>query len=308
VTVLVGTVDGLFVLDAEGDPRRVAPGRVRALATSRASTTWALLDDGGLLRHAGDDDWSPVPVRVDADPTTILATAGGVVLGTANARLWRVEETGTAALAGFDDVAGRDTWHAVGSAVPYVRSLTATADGHALLASVHVGGIPRSTDDGATWEPTIDVDDDVHEVRAHPGDPSTVAAAAAVGLAESHDGGASWSVAPRNGLHATYLRAVAFTDDAVVVGASDGPFGQHAALYRRPLRGGAFERCDGGLPTWLPALVDTGALAAHGPRVVAGAGDTVFASDDGAKTWRVGASGLPPVRAVAVTGFDSVTG
>jgi hypothetical protein len=308
VTVLVGTVDGLFLLDADGDPRRVAPGRVRALATSGASAAWALLDDGALLRRAGDGAWSPVPVGVDAAPTTILATASGVVLGTADARLWRVAETGAAPLAGFDGVAGRDTWHAVGSAVPYVRSITTTADGHALLASVHVGGIPRSTDDGATWQPTIEVDDDVHEVRAHPHDPTTVAAAAAVGLAESRDGGASWSVAPRTGLHATYLRAVAFTDDAVVVGASDGPRGQHAALYRRPLGGGAFERCDGGLPTWLPALVDTGALAADGPRVVAGAGDTVFASDDGAGTWHVRASGLPPVRAVAVTGFDSVAG
>ena len=308
MTTLVGTVDGLFTLDADGAPRRVAAGAVRALTTSGASGAWALLDDGALHRRSGDGAWSPVLAPVDADPRTVLSTPDGVVLGTTDARLWRVDERGAAPLVGFDRVAGRDTWHAVGSAVPYVRSLTATADGGALLASVHVGGIPRSIDGGATWEPTIDVDDDVHEVRAHPDDPATVAAAAAVGLAESRDGGASWSVAPRDGLHATYLRAVAFTDDAVVVGASDGPFGQHAALYRRPLRGGAFERCDGGLPTWLPELVDTGALAAHGSRVVAGAGDTVFASDDGARTWRVGASGLPRVQAVALTGSDSVSG
>src|SRR4029453_14776189 len=64
---------------------------------------------------------------------------------------------------GFQTIAGRDDWHAVGSRKPYVRSLTATA-GDVLLANVHVGGIPRSTDGGATWEPTIDVDADVHQV------------------------------------------------------------------------------------------------------------------------------------------------
>jgi RND family efflux transporter MFP subunit len=35
------------------------------------------------------------------------------------------------------------------------------------LVNVHVGGIPRSVDSGATWAPTIDVDADVHEVKDH---------------------------------------------------------------------------------------------------------------------------------------------
>ncbi len=83
---------------------------------------------------------------------------------------------------GFEAVPGRDDWHAVGSRKPYVRSLTATAGG-VLLANVHVGGIPRSPDDGATWQPTIDVDADVHQVRAHPQRPELVLAAAAVGCA-----------------------------------------------------------------------------------------------------------------------------
>jgi len=57
-------------------------------------------------------------------------------------------------------VAGRDAWYA-GSAVingqrvgpPLgIRSITATADGTVLLANVHVGGIPRSTDGGGLPE------------------------------------------------------------------------------------------------------------------------------------------------------------
>jgi len=301
VTVLVGTNDGVFSVDDDGDPCRLLPGRVRSLRSAGARDAWAIVDDRTLAHRGGDGTWSVTPVPVDTDLTTLVATADGVLVGTADAQLARVDGATVVPLDGFASVAGRDTWHAVGSAVPYVRSITVTADGRAVLASVHVGGIPRSTDGGATWRPTLDVDDDVHEVCADPHDASLVVAAAAVGLAESRDGGATWTVAPRTGLHATYLRAAAFADDTVVVGASDGPRGREAALYRRAVGGGAFERCDAGLPTWLPALVDTGALTAHGSLVVAGAGDTVFVSEDGARTWRVVADGLPPVRAVALT-------
>jgi hypothetical protein len=36
--------------------------------------------------------------------------------------------------------------------------MTMTCDGAVLLVNVHVGGIPRSADGGASWQPTIDTD------------------------------------------------------------------------------------------------------------------------------------------------------
>src|SRR2546428_842839 len=47
---------------------------------------------------------------------------------------------------------------------------------------------------GRTWQPTIDINCDVHEVRAHPANPDMVAAAAAVGLCISCDSGATWII------------------------------------------------------------------------------------------------------------------
>ena len=41
-----------------------------------------------------------------------------------------------------------------------------------VLAAVHVGGIPRSTDGGETWAPTVPIEYDVHEVRIAPADPA----------------------------------------------------------------------------------------------------------------------------------------
>ena len=69
-------------------------------------------------------------------------------------------------LPGFDAVAGRDKWFAgtfviegkvVGPPLG-VRSLSGAPDGGRLHAAVHVGGIPRSTDGGVSWQPTLDIE------------------------------------------------------------------------------------------------------------------------------------------------------
>jgi hypothetical protein len=299
VAVLVGTEAGVFHVDGGGEPRAEVAGAITALHADETLGCWAVVDRRSVARRADDGTWSEQPVDLDASITALLPTAEGLVVGTGDARVARATNGDIAHLPGFDRVAGRDTWHAVGSRTPYVRSMSAARGGASWFASVHVGGIPRSVDGGATWTPTVDPDDDVHQVRAHPLDPNTVMAAAAVGLLESRDAGATWSAPATSGLHASYLRALAFTDDAVVVTASDGPFGRKPALYRRDLAGGSFERCTDGLPEWLPAIVDTGALDARGADLVAGSADTVYGSDDGGRSWGVVASGLPSIRAVA---------
>jgi hypothetical protein len=142
-----------------------------------------------------------------------------------------------------------------------VRSITATSDGTVLLANVHVGGIPRSVDGGATWQPTIEIESDVHEVRAHPNRPGIVAAAAAIGLCTSSDGRSTWQV-EQKGLHALHRSAVAFAGDDILVAAAADPFAAQGSIYRR----GVDERCPlvpvtGGLPAWLNGVADTGCLA-----------------------------------------------
>jgi hypothetical protein len=57
-------------------------------------------------------------------------------------------------------------------------------------------------DGGRTWQPTIDINSDVHEVRAHQADPDIVVAASAIGLCISRDAGATWTI-ERDGLHAS---------------------------------------------------------------------------------------------------------
>ena len=300
MTVLIGTEDGLLTVEEGGSPRVEFDGAVTWLHADETLGCWAVVDGTAIARRRSDGSWALERLELEPPVTAVLPTAGGVLVGTRDARVARVADGDAAYLTGFDSVAGRSSWHAVGSQTPYVRSMSAAADGSPWFASVHVGGIPRSTDGGATWTTTVEVDDDVHQVRAHPTDATVVMAAAAVGLLESRDAGATWAAPETRGLHASYLRALAFPDDTVVVSASDGPFGRKAALYRRDLGGGPFERCADGLPEWLPALVDTGALEARGQRLVAGSDDRVYGSDDGARTWHLVADGLPRVRTVAL--------
>jgi hypothetical protein len=219
-----------------------------------------------------------------------------VFAGTDDARVLTLTASGALEpLPGFDTVAGRDEWHQVGSPLQ-VRTMTATCDGAVVLANVHVGGIPRSDDGAVTWHPTLAVDDDVHQVLAHPTRPEVVVAAASVGLCRSRDGGATWT-ASTDGMELTYARGVAFVGDDVVVTVSEGPWASHALVYRASVDGGAATRVEGGLGA-LVGNVDS--------RCVASDGKVVALADGNGDVWR-SANGFEGFERIAA-GLDSVTG
>jgi photosystem II stability/assembly factor-like uncharacterized protein len=253
--------------------------------------------------------WSTIATTA-FDLACCVAVGDVIYIGTDDARVLRVDANGALEqLPGFDSVAGRDTWYA-GSAVingqrvgpPLgIRSITATPDGAVLLANVHVGGIPRSTDGGATWQPSIDVDSDVHEVRAHPTRPGVIMAAAAIGLCTSRDGGLTWDV-EQEGLHASYCSAVAFAGDDVLVSASVDHFATQGAIYRRPVDGhGPLMAIAGGLPKWIDGIADTSCIATHGSTVaIADRNGNLYLSADTGRSWSRQAYGLPSVSSVLI--------
>ena len=135
---------------------------------------------------------------------------------------------------------------------------------------------------------------DVHQVAAVPGS-STAVAATGTGFATSRDGGRTWAV-DDEGLHASYLRAVAVAGDLVLVSASRGPGGGDAALYRRPLAGGPFERIGTGLPP-LGGNVDSGWLVASEELVAVVLADgSVHRSSDAGTRFECVAEALPAPR------------
>ncbi|MGQ0670737.1 MAG: WD40/YVTN/BNR-like repeat-containing protein [Actinomycetota bacterium] len=290
--VRIGTEDGVHDLGS-GGTEQLAGREVTALVPD-GPALWALTDGWTIWHSDGDGDWSEAGTS-DLRANCLLPTADGLLVGTTEAHVLRLAGGRLEAIEAFDAVKGRDEWYTPWGGPPDTRSLAADAAG-TIFANVHVGGIPRSADGGATWQPTIEVDADVHQVVAAGG---FAFAACALGLAVSTDGGDSWKV-ETHGLHATYSRAVAVCADTVLISASRGHRGEQAAVYRRPLAGGRFERCRDGLPEWFSDNVDTHCLAAAASDVALGTrGGEVFLSKDQGGSWDLAAGDLPPVTCVA---------
>jgi hypothetical protein len=302
LTVLVATWnDGLFVVTDGRVHHELAGQPVRGLASDGRGGALGILRNASLCRRSRDGTWSTIAEGA-VELACCVAVGTTIYVGTDDAHVLRVREDGSfERVPAFEEVSGRDKWYA-GAAVidgrlvgpPLgVRSITATCDHATLLANVHVGGIPRSHDAGASWQPTIDIDCDVHQVCAHPTRPNVVAAAAGVGLCISRDGGLTWAI-EQQGLHASYCSAVAFTGTDVLVAASADHFAAQGAVYRRPLDGsGPMLPVGGGLPKWLDGIADTNNVAATESAVaVADRSGNLYLSKDAGRTWTHGADQL----------------
>jgi hypothetical protein len=293
--IFVGTDDGLHVFEG-GREGEVAHAGRRVTALGREGMEmWAIIDGNEVWHTAAADWWFHVATLEDLRGNCIADTAAGVLVGTTQAHLLRVSGRGVERVGSFDEVSGRDGWYTPWGGPPDTRSI---AENYGVVhANVHVGGIVRSRDRGETWEPTIDVDADVHRVWV--GDQG-VFAACARGLAISRDDGDTWAL-ESDGLHAPYCRGVTLCGDTVLLSASTGPHGGRAAVYRAGSGGGAFEQCRRGLPEWFDGNIDSSWLDAM-PAVAAFAASDgrVFASADEGTSWDEVASGLPSIGCVLV--------
>jgi hypothetical protein len=230
------------------------------LAREFGGNCLAVVDEKEIWRRI-NGAWSQV-ASSDLSLQSIISVDGTIFAGGLDeAAMIRISLGGQAErLKGFDNVPRRKEWFAGGPPLG-VRALTATADGSALLAAVHVGGIPYSSDKGETWTPTVPVMFDVHEVRAHPTSSNIVAAAAAVGLCKSHDGGRNWTVFSEGFDKASSL-AVAVLQDEILFSIQDGPFAKRSQVWRWRISEERAEQVRDGLPEWLDGKVDTAQIAA----------------------------------------------
>src|SRR5205823_547060 len=155
--VFVATDEGLHVFDVGNgvatDGRRVddlAGREIRALEPGGGGP-WAIVDGEDLWRRAGDR-WSPIASMGRRKATCLAATSAGLLIGTARAHLLRLEHDQVVPNPAFDQAEGREAWYTPWGAPADVRSISAGPDG-AVYVNVHVGGVLRSTDGGATWRP-----------------------------------------------------------------------------------------------------------------------------------------------------------
>ena len=310
-TILVATWgDGLFAVTGDGRTQEIANQPVRGLASDGRGGALAIVGRHSLRRRAPSGEWATIATS-EFELSCCMAVRDDIYVGTDDARMLRLSHGGGVLdpIDGFDNVAGRDAWFA-GSAIVNgqrlgpplgIRSVAANSNGSILFANVHVGGIPRSMDGGRTWQPTIDIHSDVHEVRAHQADPDLVAAASAIGLCISRDAGATWTI-EREGLHASHCSAVAFSGDDILVSAATDPFAAQGRIYRRPIRpDGALVAVEDGLPTWFNGSADTGCIATNGLTiVVVDRAGTLYLSTEFGLAWSRNSNELPTPSSVLI--------
>ena len=294
-SILVATWDnGLFSVTGNMVHQELADQSVRSLVADGRGRVLAIVGGHSLCRRDSDGEWTAI-AKSEFALSCCVPIGDVVFVGTDAAQILRVDPDGAQQrLTGFDAVEGRDTWYA-GTAIidgklmgpPLgIRSMATTCDGAVLLANVHVGGIPRSTDAGSTWRPTIAIACDVHQVSAHPTRPDVVIAASAEGLCVSRDAGATWTIEQR-GLHAPHCSAVAFGRNDIFVSASTDPFAAQGAVYRRPIdSNGPLQSLGGGMPRWTDGKADTNCIATRDSivAVIDWSGRLYVSYDDGA-TW-----------------------
>jgi hypothetical protein len=288
----------LHVFDAAGRPGAVQhPGREITAVAPEGWELWAILDGVEVWHTAALDWWFHVGTLDELRGNCLADTRAGLIVGAAEARLFRVAGEGLEPVAPFDDAPGRAEWYTPWGGPPDTRSISEDED--AVYVNVHVGGILRSRDHGATWAPTIDIHSDVHRVCTGRG---RVFAAGGRGLEVSEDQGDSWTIRD-DGLHATYCRSVAVCGDDILLSASSGPRGGRSAIYRGRLEGGAFDRCRDGLPAWFNTNIDSYCLDAlpGGELAAIGTDDgRVFASLNQGAAWSMIVSDLPKVLCILV--------
>ena len=294
--IVAGTKDGLHRLGAaDGVAFR---GREVNCLEAGGGVWWTIVDGREVWRSLAGGEWTKVASADELRLNCLCAAGDELFVGTSEAHISRLRDGSLEVVVPFDETLDRNKWHTPWGGPPDVRSMSAEPSG-TVYANVHVGGIPRSADGGASWMPTVEIESDVHQVLYDAGT-GLLLAAAAWGLGISEDGGSNWTF-ETEGLHGRYLRSVAVAGGTILVGASTGPYTDHAAVYRRPVTGGAFERCTEGLPDRFTSNVDTFCLAAAGSEAALGTSDgEVYVSHDAGSTWARAASGLPSVLGVAL--------
>jgi photosystem II stability/assembly factor-like uncharacterized protein len=256
---------------------------------------WAVVDRAEVW-HAPEGDFHRV-TTLEGHEATCLAMTDALHVGSSEARLFRLTDSTLEPVVAFDEAEGRSEWYTPWGGPPAARSISEWDDD--VYVNVHVGGILHTGDGGRTWNPTIDIDADVHQVATAEG---VVLAACAGGLATSLDRGMTWTMRSE-GLEAPYSRAVAVCGDALLVSASNGPRGGHAAVYRCDIAGGPFERCTAGLPGWFDDNIDTYCLDALNDGSFAAFGTTdgrLFGSEDAGSNWHELTSELAAVQHILV--------
>lgn len=314
--LIIGTEQGVFALHPDRGKLHPEDGPGAVLSLARAQDgLYALTPQGAVWQRQGHNDWKVINEQAveeevwsfGADPRV----PGLLYIGVSPAMLYRSADGGRtwSACESIRSIPGYDTWSFPPPPhIPHIRSIAADpAEPGAVFIGVEEGGIYRSADGGASWDSLNEgLYWDVHVVLPGP-DRERLYATTGAGFHRSDDGGRLWRHI-ENGLDRSYtIPLTALTSDqrTLLTAAAEAPPPSwrangtaNAAMFRSDNGGDSWERLETGLPRPFTAMVRS--IASGDGLVCAGAGGSVFTSEDNGDHWNEAAKDLPIIRSLAL--------
>ena len=323
--VLVGTTDGVVTIERHGDHwhatgRTLEGNHIHALHLEEQSGTWfAGVNKGGIFAsHDGGKSWERKDSGITDPDIYSLASAvidGKVRLfaGTEPAHLFVSDDLGESwsELPAMRNVPSVEAWSF--PAPPHIGHVKhinfAPGNPHTIFASIEQGGLLKSTDDGASWEDIVGMNDDVHRVVINPNHPDRMYTTGGGGLWVTHDGGSNWDNPYAEGSDmGGYPDQLVFKPsdpEYMLVAAGQRSPGawreEHTALSRisRSRDGGkTWEVLGSGLTDLMKHSVEAMCIEESGSAVqifAANTGGEVLWSEDGGDSWTTIVDGLAPI-------------
>ncbi len=326
-SLFVGTAEGVRRLQRAGDAwsetgRNLDGNHIAALAFDPSSgTIFAATYEAGLF--ASDNLGSTWAPRSDGVPFDCIFTVhlqqrpGGMRLyvGADPAHLFYSDDLGRtwAEHPSLRSVPGVDRWRFPGPpGIGHVKNV-AFDPRHAetIYASIEVGGLLKSVDDGVTWREMHGIDDDVHRTLVSPSNPERIYISGLEGISVSENGGQSWESLTSRQFRIGYPDALLMhpRDEGLMFagGSRTSPGGWRTTrdadsrVVRSRDGGRNWDILGHGLPEHIVGNVEAMALDVwdSGYAVFAATTDgDVFCSEDAGDHWRTLAAGMPAISKV----------
>lgn len=325
----VGTADGLYLAERDGDAYQARPIGLQGKGAIRYPVVVDCADPGRI--YAGTNRAGMY--RSDDRGRTWREINEGIVYK----EIWSVAQhprtreliVGTGPASIFKSADGGDTWTESEQIkrLPTTREWTfpnpphiahvkglglCDEDPSLVYGSIEEGWAVRSRDGGVTWEQLKDgLEFDLHYINVMPDDRRKIVATSGDGVYRSFDGGDTWQESCE-GLSCRYLAPlvvhparpdVLFTAAAAV----PPPFwrrpeGADAAFFRSENQGASWAKLEGGLPAHFTAAPRATASDPEGPDVyfVGMTDGTVWMSENAGGSFRQVCAGLPQVMSIRV--------
>lgn len=315
----IGTESGVYQVNGKAESLGLSDQRISGIYAFHNSAGDLVILAGsygnGLFRSTdGGKSWQPITDRegmsapaartIGPDPLN----HGMIICGTEPGRIFRSSDDGKSwrELDGILAVPGYQEWY-----LPYspragaVRNVYAPPGSQGqLFASVEVGGLLRSDDNGLSWSiAAIGPNDDIHQIYGDPSDPNLLWGSlgyAALksrnrdesspklgGVGRSRDGGQSWDV-----LHTDYTRSTIVPPshpDLVLAGPA--PYvGREGRIEVSKDKGESWEPAGNGIETPMPDMVELFVVAPDESIYAVCSGGRLLRSAPGDWNWQ---SALP---------------